>query len=120
MDNKGCITCQKCEQVGINFFCGRKKLTQKQLYNKYGFCERYEPYEPKKQKEKQMTEQEYLQTCTTEQLAKVIINIAFSEGFDSVRFKCGTNYYCSSSSLHPYKDAEKIVIKEWLNKPHKE
>lgn len=73
MDNKGCITCQKCEQVGINFFCGRKKLTQKQLYNKYGFCERYEPYEPKKQKEKQMTEQEYLQTCTTEQLIRFLL-----------------------------------------------
>lgn len=66
-----------------------------------------------------LTNEEYMRSCTTEQLAKVIINIAFSEGFDSVRFKCGTNYYCDSR-LHPYKDAEKILIKEWLKAPHQE
>ena len=49
MQNKGCITCKKCEQVRLNFYCGRKKLSQKQLYNKYGFCTRYEPVEQKPQ-----------------------------------------------------------------------
>ena len=65
MQNKGCITCKKCEQVRLNFYCGRKKLSQKQLYNKYGFCTRYEPVEQKPQ-----TNEEWRRTCSTEEFAK--------------------------------------------------
>lgn len=67
MENKGgCITCRKCEQVRINFYCGRKKLSQKQLYNTHGFCSNYEP---KEQIEKPLTNEEWFCGLNTEEKA---------------------------------------------------
>lgn len=71
MENKGCITCRKCEQVRSNFFCGRTRLSQKQLYNKHGFCS---DYEPKEQIEKQMTKEEWFCRLSTEEKAKWLEN----------------------------------------------
>lgn len=68
MENKGgCITCRKCEQVRINFYCGRKKLSQKQLYNTHGFCSNYEP---KEQIEKPLTNEEWFCQLSTKEKAK--------------------------------------------------
>ena len=69
MENKGCITCRKCEQVRSNFFCGRTRLSQKQLYNKHGFCS---DYEPKEQIEKLITKEEWFCRLSTEEKAKWI------------------------------------------------
>ena len=74
MENKGCITCRKCEQVRSIFFCGRTRLSQKQLYNKHGFCS---DYEPKEKIEKPITNEEWLRQCTTEQLAEFLCNVGF-------------------------------------------
>ena len=43
----GCITCAKCEKVRLSHFCGRRKLTDKQLYNTKGYCSKYVPKEKK-------------------------------------------------------------------------
>ena len=71
MENKGCITCRKCEQVRINFYCGRTRLTQKQLY-KPGFCSKYEPRE--QAKAKPMTNEEWFCSLSTEEKAKWLEN----------------------------------------------
>ncbi len=65
-----------------------------------------------------LTREEFMRTCSREDLAKTIVNIAFSEDINSVRWKTGTNDYCSSRSLHPYKDAVKIVADEWLQEEY--
>lgn len=47
----GCLKCKKCEgPIGIRrtFFCGKMRLTEKQLYNKTGYCSRFEPKEKEK------------------------------------------------------------------------
>ena len=38
----GCSTCSKCKRIRNSAFCGTKKLTEKQLNNKNGFCSGYE------------------------------------------------------------------------------
>ena len=52
----GCFKCKKCEgPIGIcgKFFCGNMRLTEKQLFNKNGYCSRFEPKQPiKEDKEK--------------------------------------------------------------------
>ena len=63
MQNKGCITCRKSEQVGLNFYCGKKRLTQKQLYNQNGYCTKYEPIE-----KQSPTNEEWLRSASTEKL----------------------------------------------------
>ena len=73
MENKGCITCRKCEQVRINFYCGRTRLTQKQLY-KPGFCSKYEPRE--QAKAKPMTNEEWFDTLTTKGKAEIIAQLS--------------------------------------------
>ena len=45
----GCITCAKCEKVRLSHFCGRRKLTDKQLYNTKGYCSKFVPKEKKKE-----------------------------------------------------------------------
>ena len=94
MQNKGCITCKKCEQVRLNFYCGRKKLSQKQLYNKYGFCS---DYEPKEQIEKPMTEQEYIQSCNHKELTEILFRMIVH-----------------GSVIRP----DRQYISEWLKQPH--
>lgn len=47
----GCINCKHCEQVRLNFYCGRTRLSQKQLYNKKGYCSRFEPRKGRKKNE---------------------------------------------------------------------
>lgn len=37
----GCIGCKKAEWVRGVYYCGRKKLTQKQLFNKLGYCSEF-------------------------------------------------------------------------------
>ena len=39
----GCSSCKKCEFIRTSAFCGKTKLTQKQLYSKNGYCSEYEP-----------------------------------------------------------------------------
>lgn len=39
----GCIKCAKCECVRTACFCGRTKLTNKQLYNTKGYCSEFVP-----------------------------------------------------------------------------
>lgn len=41
----GCIKCKRCEQVRSHFFCGRKKIPYKSVYNEKGWCSRFEPRE---------------------------------------------------------------------------
>lgn len=73
MENKGgCITCRKCEQVRINFYCGRKKLSQKQLYNTHGFCSNYEP---KEQIKKPLTNEEWFSALPTEEKAEFSMRV---------------------------------------------
>ena len=38
----GCIKCIHCEKVRLHYFCGRRKLSEKQLYNKIGYCSKFE------------------------------------------------------------------------------
>ena len=101
MQNKGCITCKKCEQVRLNFYCGRKKLSQKQLYNKYGFCTRYEPVEQKPQ-----TNEEWFDTLSTEEKAKVFANATYSTAEAPLTILCGG------------KEAEQKKWELWLKQPH--
>lgn len=59
---------------------------------------------------KQMTEQEYIQTCTTEQLEDVLwekINGAFNSGYACCNLKQDKDY------VGRYKR-----FKEWLKQPH--
>jgi hypothetical protein len=39
----GCIKCAKCTHVRTSFFCGNKKLTNRQLYNEKGYCSEFAP-----------------------------------------------------------------------------
>ena len=39
----GCIKCAKCTHVRTSYFCGNKKLTNKQLYNDKGYCSELVP-----------------------------------------------------------------------------
>lgn len=100
MQNKGCITCKKCEQVRLNFYCGRKKLSQKQLYNKYGFCTRYEPVEQKPQ-----TNEEWFCQLPAEEKAEFFANI-----------------YPKSvgEALIKISNGDKDRWLEWLKQPHRE
>ena len=41
----GCINCARCERVRTSFFCGRSRLTMKQVYNTKGYCSRFKPKE---------------------------------------------------------------------------
>lgn len=77
MQNKGCITCRKSEQVGLNFYCGKKRLTQKQLYNQNGYCTKYEPIE-----KQSPTNEEWLRSLsTTEELAEAIFNMVITHSW---------------------------------------
>ena len=44
----GCINCARCERVRTSFFCGRSRLTMKQVYNTKGYCSKFKPKEGKK------------------------------------------------------------------------
>ena len=39
----GCIKCTKSERVRTAYFCGKKRLTDKQLYNDKGYCSEFVP-----------------------------------------------------------------------------
>lgn len=39
----GCIKCRYCEQVRSHFFCGRKRIPYKAVYNEKGWCSKFEP-----------------------------------------------------------------------------
>ena len=39
----GCIKCAKSKFVRTGYFCGNKKLTEKQLFNKKGYCSDFVP-----------------------------------------------------------------------------
>lgn len=39
----GCLKCARCESVGWGHYCGRTKLTNKQLYNTKGYCSKFIP-----------------------------------------------------------------------------
>lgn len=39
----GCIKCAYCIHIRTAFFCGNKKLTDKQLYNDKGYCSKFVP-----------------------------------------------------------------------------
>lgn len=45
----GCIHCARCEFVRTSFFCGRKRLTMKQVYNTKGYCSDFKPKEGKEE-----------------------------------------------------------------------
>ena len=56
---------------------------------------------------KNMTEQEYIQTCTTEQLAEFLCNVAVTDVlWDKIR--------------QPYYTDGKQAVMEWLKQPHTE
>lgn len=104
MENKGgCITCRKCEQVRINFYCGRKKLSQKQLYNTHGFCSNYEP---KEQIEKPLTNEEWFCQLSTKAKAR----------FLACEFTVACDDYAYSNNKETWN--EKYWL-EWLKKEHK-
>ena len=101
MENKGCITCRKCEQVRSNFFCGRTRLSQKQLYNKHGFCS---DYEPKEQIEKPMTNEEWFNGLSTEEKAKWIAT------------QCGNAVMESTYDVSQLR--KKMYWLDWLKEKH--
>lgn len=37
----GCLSCKKAELVRGEYYCGSKRLTQRQLFNKYGYCSEF-------------------------------------------------------------------------------
>ena len=39
----GCIKCAYCIHIRTAFFCGNKKLTNRQLYNEKGYCSEFIP-----------------------------------------------------------------------------
>lgn len=39
----GCIKCAKSKFIRTGYFCGKKKLTNKQLYNDKGYCSEFAP-----------------------------------------------------------------------------
>lgn len=39
----GCSMCEKCEWVRGKYFCGKTKLTDKQLHNRNGYCSGFVP-----------------------------------------------------------------------------
>ena len=39
----GCIKCAKSKFIRTGYFCGKKKLTDKQLYNDKGYCSEFVP-----------------------------------------------------------------------------
>ena len=39
----GCIKCAKSKFIRTGYFCGNKKLTDKQLFNKKGYCSNFVP-----------------------------------------------------------------------------
>ena len=45
----GCIKCARCERVRTSFFCGRSRLTMKQVYNTKGYCSKFKPKERKEE-----------------------------------------------------------------------
>ena len=57
-----------------------------------------------------MTEQEYLQTCNTEQLAEALLNIMANNEFTLYLL------HTEKKSVQEMKDA----VVEWLKQPHKE
>lgn len=63
-------------KLELTFTVEEKKLSQKQLYNTHGFCSNYEP---KEQIKKPQTNEEYIRTCSTEELAKLIYKIAVTD-----------------------------------------
>ena len=111
MENKGCITCRKCEQVRINFYCGRKKLSQKQLYNTHGFCSNYEP---KEQIEKPMTNEEWLRSCNTEQLAEWI-----ADKINDTVYSMSIDAWAGDVDRDEYWQRKSEWV-EWLKQPHEE
>ena len=104
MENKGCITCRKCEQVRSNFFCGRTRLSQKQLYNKHGFCT---DYEPKEQIEKPMTNEEWIKSLDTEGLVDYLYEV--HKGGSSVE---------RQRWIEEHKERIKMQFRGWLKEKH--
>lgn len=43
----GCIRCKKAKWVRSSCYCGRTRLTQKQLFNKNGYCSEFEEKQEK-------------------------------------------------------------------------
>lgn len=37
----GCLKCARCDSVGWGYYCGRTRLTNKQLYNAKGYCSKF-------------------------------------------------------------------------------
>lgn len=62
------------------------------------------------------TEQEYLQTCTTEQLAETILEMCDYRPC----FACGIGYCDDEDWCHVYSDEAREFVLEWLKQPHKE
>lgn len=89
----------KCEE------CGGTGKVQKWFYERTGFGKYEKVCGDVKCEwcngtgEVEQTEQEYLQTCTTEQLAECLTNISFNTGYDSYNVVF-----------------QKIT--EWLKQPH--
>lgn len=96
------MKCPNCGGTGVIHFRNIHVLCGK--CQGIGFIDD-EP-KPKKQSEKLMTEQEYIQTCTTEQLAEVLADV--------------------SLWIHPFmkqKNRFELLKKqfyEWLKQPHHE
>jgi hypothetical protein len=111
MENKGCITCRKCEQIRSNFFCGRTRLSQKQLYNKHGFCS---DYEPKEQIEKPMTNEEWIKSANTEQLAEFLADKC-NEVVETVLSDASCDIGDIDNDDYWYRRADFV---EWLKQPH--
>ena len=42
----GCIKCAKCEAVRRWHYCGKTRLTEKQLYNDKGYCSSFVAKKP--------------------------------------------------------------------------
>ena len=53
----GCIKCAKSEWVRTAYFCGNKKLTNKQLYNDKGYCSKFVPRTERKTNGENLSEQ---------------------------------------------------------------
>ena len=65
-------------------------------------------------KEHKQTNEEYLRSCTTEELVKMILDLCD----DRPCFACGIGYCGDENWCHVYSDEAREFVSKWLKQPH--
>ena len=63
---------------------------------------------------KPMTNEEWLRSCTTDEMVKMILDLCD----DRPCFACGIGYCDDESWCHVYSDEAREFVVEWLKQPH--